>query len=183
MRPLSSRCKACASSTSRGTQIDSIRGIQNLSELCGIDSSDTRVDDLTPLADCDFSEACEEDGLSIGINNLDLDADDFAALGTVKRISNTYFCNADPAVWIPALAHTEIYSFASGGDFDSTESLELFAADHPELRRLDMYNPEVKDLRCLLEFPALEHVNVQFNMTEAIESLDGLDYSFELQVN
>ena len=119
----------------------------------------------------------------IGINNLDLDADDFAALGTVKRISNTYFCNADPAVWIPALAHTEIYSFASGGDFDSTESLELFAADHPELRRLDMYNPEVKDLRCLLEFPALEHVNVQFNMTEAIESLDGLDYSFELQVN
>ena len=167
----------------KGTQIDSIRGIQNLSELCGIDISDTRVDDLTPLADCDFSEACEEDGLSIGINNLDLDADDFAALGTVKRISNTYFCNADPAVWIPALAHTEIYSFASGGDFDSTESLELFAADHPELRRLDMYNPEVKDLRCLLEFPALEHVNVQFNMTEAIESLDGLDYSFELQVN
>ena len=46
-----------------------------------------------------------------------------------------------------------------------------------------MYNPEVKDLRCLLEFPALEHVNVQFIMTEAIESLDGLDYSFELQVN
>lgn len=165
------------------TAVDSIQGVQNLRELEWLDLTNTRVDDLTPLEECDFSAAYEHGGLGLSLNELSLDAEDFAALGTVRHFRNLNFTDADPAVWIPALSDCEIESFGAAGDLKSNEDLAAFAADHPELRNLWLgWMQEITDLRCLAPLENLERVSVNPNMREAIDSLNGVSYGFELRL-
>ena len=166
-----------------GSQISSIQGIQNLSELNWIDFSGTQVEDFSPLASCDFSWASEHGGLNLSLNGLNLDEAAFAALGNVPHYSNLAFDGEDPAAWQPALANSEIESFGGAGDFRSNEDLAAFAADHPELRNLWLgWMQEITDLRCLAPLENLERVSVNPNMREAIDSLNGVSYGFELRL-
>ena len=167
----------------QSTAVASIQGIQNLSELHRLDISRTYVTDLTPLQGCDLSAAEEQGGLDLSLNELELDAEDFAALGTVRRYSNLNFTNADPAVWLPALADSEIGGMGAAGDLHTDADLAAFAADHPELRSLWLGWVEgITDLTPLLALKDLERVGISQNMEAAIHSLDGQSYGFELQI-
>jgi hypothetical protein len=105
-------------------------------------------------------------------------------MGTVARYSGLAFTNADPAVWIPALADCEIGHFGAAGDLPSDEDLAAFAADHPELRGLWLGgNDRLTDLTCLLSLEDLESVGVDDSMKEAIASLEGQNYRFRLEIN
>ena len=167
----------------KDTAVESIQGLQNLFGLLRLDISRTKVTDLSPLAACDLSAAEQGDGLDLGINDLPLDADDFALLGGIRRYSSIAFVNQDPAIWIPALADCEINVIAAAKDFRSSEDLAAFAADHPELCSIYLGdNRSITDLSCLLGLENLEWVTVHRNMKQAIASLDGQDYSFHLEI-
>ena len=163
--------------------VSSIQGIQNLSELRQLDLSNTAVEDLTPLAGCDFSAAERDGGLDLCINQMPPSAYDFTVIGSIRRYSNIAFDGQDPEVWIPALADCEIAYMAAGGDLCGNGDLEAFVAGHPELRGIYIgYNRKITDLRCLLSLGGLEWVCLNKNMSEAVASLDGADYSFELEL-
>ena len=167
-----------------GTGIDSIQGVQNLPKLCSLGISDTRVDDLTPLAQGDFSFACEDGGFQLDANELDLDEEDFRAIGTIRVLSNLAFTDADPAVWIPALADCEIYRIGAAGDLQTNEDLAAFAADHPELESIWLgWMDQITDLTPLLGLENLRQVDVNRSMAAAVASIAGQDYSFELRLN
>ena len=156
------------------TQVDTIQGVQNLRELRCLDVSNTKVDDLTPLADCDFSAAYEDIGFSLHLNELELSEEDFAAIGTIRRFQSINFTDADPAVWIPALSDCEIERLGAAGDLHSNEDLAAFAADHPELRELFLgWAEDLTDLTPLLALENLEKVSISRDLRAAIASLDG----------
>ena len=165
------------------TSIDSIQGVQNLHELNWLDISNTNVNDLTPLSACDFSVAYEHGGLGLAFNELELSDEDFAALGSVQRYRTLNFTDADPAVWIPALADCDIESFGAAGDLRSNEDLAALAEAHPELRELWLgWMPGITDLSPLVAMENLERVSIQHDMKEAIASLDGQSYAFRLEI-
>ena len=165
------------------TQVDSIQGVQNLWSLRSLNVSNTKVDDLTPLAECDFSAAEEEGGFNLDCNELDLGEEDFAAMAHVRHFQGLAFTDADPAVWIGALSGCEIHFFGAAGDLRSNEDLAAFAADHPELRRLYLgWAEDISDLTPLLALEDLESVSIDRDMREAIASLDGQDCGFELDI-
>ena len=156
------------------TQVDSIQGVQNLRELRSLEVSNTRVSDLTPLADCDLSAAFEDQGFDLNINELELSEEDFAAIGSIRRFQGLAFTDADPAVWIDALSDSEIHYFGAGGDLQSNEDLAAFVSDHPELRQLFLgWAEDITDLTPLLALENLERVEINGDMREAIASLDG----------
>ena len=165
------------------TGVDSIQGVQNLRELRFLDVSNTRVSDLTPLADCDLSAACEDQGFNLNINELELSEEDFAAIASIRRFGGLAFTNANPAIWIGALADCEIVDFGASGDLRSNEDLAGFVSDHPELRKLYLgWSEDINDLTPLLESENLESVSINGNMREAIASLDGQSFGFELEI-
>ena len=165
------------------TQVDSIQGVQNLWGLRSLNISNTKVDDLTPLAECDFSAAEDDNGFDLDCNELDLSEEDFAAMGHIRRFQGLAFTDADPAIWIPALSDCEIQYFGAAGDLHSNEDLSSFAADHPELRELFLgWAEDITDLTPLLELENLERVSVNRDMREAVASLDGQSYGFELEI-
>ena len=166
------------------TAVDSIQGVQNLPQLRRLNISHTKVTDLTPLGECDLSYAYECGGLGLQINEIEISEENAAALGTVARYTDLAFTNADPAVWIPALANCEIGFFGASGDLRTNEDLATLAADHPELRGLWLgWAGDVTDLTPLLALENLEHVTIDRDKTEAIASLDGTNHRFEFQIN
>lgn len=165
------------------TPVDTIQGVQNLRELRYLDVSNTKVDDLTPLVDCDFSAAYEDIGFSLHLNELELSEEDFAAIGTIRRFQSINFTDADPAIWIPALSDCEIERLGAAGDLHNNEDLAAFAADHPELRELFLgWVEDLTDLTPLLALKNLERVSIHQDMEEAIASLNGQSYGFELEI-
>ena len=161
----------------------SIQGIQNLSRLVRLDLSGTAVTDLSPLADCDFSYAMDCGGFDFSGNEIDIDDKGFEALGKIGRFSGIDFVDQDPAVWIPALRGCRIINFGAANDFRSNEDLAAFCEDHNELEGLYIgYSAFLTDLTPLLQVENLQHVTVNRDMEEAIASLDGQDYGFELEV-
>ena len=156
------------------TPVDTIQGVQNLRELRCLDVSNTKVDDLTPLADCDFSAAYEDIGFSLHLNELELSEEDFAAIGTIRRFQSINFTDADPAVWIPALSDCEIERLGAAGDLQNNEDLAAFVSDHPELRELFLgWAEDLTDLTPLLALENLEKVSISRDLRAAIASLDG----------
>ena len=166
-----------------GSGISSIQGIQNLTGLTTLTVSNTRVTDLTLLSECDFSAAYEQGGFHLDANGLDLDQEDFDALGTVASYEHLSLNDQDPAVWMPALKDSKIFSFHARGCLRTDGDLAAFAADHPEIRRLWIGGQgRITDLSCLTALPDLEMVSVGGEMQKAIASLDGKDIGFELRI-
>ena len=166
------------------TKIDSIQGIQNLPKLCRLHIDHTKVSDLMPLAQCDFTYACQNGGFGFSANDLQLSEEDFRALGSIGVFNNINFTNADPAVWIPALADCEIRGIGAAGDFRTNEDLAAFAADHPELESMWFgWAEKVTDLTPLLGLENLRHFTIDRSMTKAIASIEGQEYHFDFQLN
>ena len=166
--------------------ITSIQGVQNLWYLEGLNINNTKVNDLSPLSECDFSYAAENGGLYLWIN--DLPVKDYTPLQglPLRRID---FYNTDAAVIVPLLEGSDLREFEAGSSFNNKKAAvnnELFAKivrDHPNLVYIMAgWNKNLTDLSPVLELEGLQKLRVSKDMKQAISSL-GKDYSFELQID
>ena len=172
-----------------GPNIESIQGVQNLTQLCRLDISDTRVSDLSPLAEADYSTAVKENGgFEFAVSGHHIE--DFSPLSAVPAFSRLMMGNADPVLYISDLEGIEIRSFQADGGFgeectaeDANALFAEFVRNHPELAELDIpWNDKLTDLTPLLELENLQEVRISANMEAAQASLDGADYNFRLEI-
>ena len=152
--------------------------------MCRLQFHNTKVTDLTPLTECDFSYAYENGGVGFGANGMKISEEDFQAIGSIRVFTDIAFTDADPAVWIPALSGSEIHRIGAAGDLRTNEDLEAFVADHPELESIWLgWAERITDLTPLLSLENLEIVTIDHDMKEAISSIEGRDFGFELELN
>lgn len=161
---------------------ESIQGIQNLRHLKCLDIFHTQVSDLSPLAECDFSEAYENNG-GFELECDDLPCTDFSTLASIKEFRRLCMNNMDCHLWVEPLAESKIHSLCSCGANWDTETLTAFVEAHPEMEEFSIpWNDSVTDISFLTGLENLRLVEVSNNMESAIASLDGLDYGFELRI-
>ena len=167
-----------------GPNIESIQGVQNLTQLCRLDISDTGVSDLSPLAEVDYSTAVKENGgFEFAVSGHHIE--DFSPLSAVPA-----FSNADPVRYVSVLEGKEIRSFQADSGFsrectaeDVNALFAEFVRNHPELEELDIpWNDRLTDLTPLLELENLQKVRISANMEAARASLEGADYNFMLEI-
>ena len=165
----------------RCSKVSSIQGVQNLSHLRQLDIFHTKVDDLSPLKESDFSEAYENGGFRLECD--DLPCNDLSALSSIKVYDRLCLNNMDCQLWVDALSNCEIYTFCSCGANWDYEMLERFVSEHPEMREFELeWNSNIKDVSFLADYKNLESVRFSPDMEEAVASLNGLDCSFEIIV-
>ncbi len=182
-------CQQLRSLNLDNTSVSSIQGIQNLNQLVSLNINGTRVTDLSPLNGCDFSAAVEEEGgFWLCINALQIE--DYSPLASVPVYSRLEINDADCADFAPFLEGVEIRQFCSYNCFTDRSRAEdvnaLFAdfvRSHPELEEVAVpWNQAITDLTPLLELENLRYVRVCYDMPAALESLEGQNYAFQLEI-
>ena len=164
-----------------GCPVESIQGIQNLTRLQHLDLSSTEVRDLSPLQDCDFSEAYENDNLWLWLGNIP--AEDFSALSGIQRVWHLDVSERDAALWAPVLENTEVVELAVSNGFHDNESFAAFVAAHPELEKLSIpWNEKVTDLTPILSLEHLWKLIVSDNMERALEAVQAANPGFEIEL-
>ena len=172
----------------RGSNADSIQGVQNLTILRELDIMGTKVSDLSPLTECDFSEAAGDGGFSLRLDGNMIE--DFSPLASIPVYNSLEIHNTDAERFLSFLEGKEIRWFLAGNAFTKESSAEdlnaLFAEfveGHQGLRELHLQdNNGITDLTPLLSLEGLEFVKVTSNMEKAIESLEGQDVRFYLEI-
>ena len=165
----------------------SIQGVQNLTALVTLNINNSKVTDLSPLAECDLSAAMAEGGLSLFANNLPVK--DYSPLRSVGKFARLDLNDADCSVYVPVLEGVEIREFAACNSFVSKKNIDAnalfsqFVQGHPQLEQLWIpWNTGITDLTPLLELESLEIVRVSHDMKKAIQSLEGQTLPFEWEI-
>ena len=173
----------------KGCPVSSIQGVQNLYRLQELNIQNTKVSDLSPLEECDFSSAMSEcGGFQLCLNETLFK--DYSPLAAVPAFSFLELNSADPNLFLPFLEGKEIRELSVCNVFTKQHRLKNpdtvfadFVRAHPELTRLWLpWNQALTDLTPLLELENLETVRISTDMRKAIASLDGQAYSFDLQL-
>ena len=172
----------------RNSPVQSIQGVQNLWGLWELDISGTKITDLSPLAQSDFSQAVAQTG---GITLIldDVRAKDFSALAYIWEISLLSVNGQDADLWLEHLEGKFIKKLYASHSFDQmgagadvNGAFAEFVRSHQELEELHlMGNDRLTDLSVLLELPNLQRVRLSHTMEAAIASL-GTGYSFQLDI-
>lgn len=161
--------------------IESIQGVQNLPRLKFLNIAGSQVADLSPLQECDFTDAYKDRGFHIWLS--DIPAEDFSPLSSIQRLESLDLNNRDSALWAPALENTEVYGFWGADVFHDNESFAAFIAAHPELEQLNIpWNEAVTDLSPVLSLDHLQHLRVSENMQAALEPVMAANPGFEIEI-
>ena len=166
--------------------ITSIQGVQNLRELMNLNINGTKVSDLSPLAECDFSAAREDGGFDLFINNLPVT--DYAPLAGIP-LNRLDINNVDAERYLELIEGAPLRSFQACDSFmgrtgaDANALFADFVRSHPQLEFLNItWNQAITDLSPLLELEELQEVRVSRDMEKAIASLDGQNLRFRLEI-
>ena len=166
----------------RDSAVTSIQGVQNLPHLHFLDIFHTRVGDLSPLTDCDFSEAYEQGGFHL--DTADLPCEDFEALSSIREYRFLCLNNMSSELWAEKLEGCLVHRFGATGAEWTNERFAAFVGQHPELEEIEIsWSMELTDLTPLLELENLRQLHLNAQMEEAIRSLDGQSYGFELRID
>ena len=173
----------------KGCPVTSIQGVQNFSRLMELDINNTRVTDLTPLTEVDYSAALQErNGFRLFLNGAEME--DYAPLSSVPMLDNLDINDAVDAAFLPFLEGVEVHRFAGANVFmnrggeDSNALFADFVRSHPQLTELAIpWNQEITDLTPVLELEHLEKMRVSYDMKAALQSLDGKEYGFQLEID
>ena len=147
------------------------------------------MNDLSPLAEVDYSTAVKENGgFEFAVSGHHIE--DFSPLSAVPAFSRLMMGNTDPVLYISDLEGIEIRSFQADHGFseectaeDANALFAEFVRNHPELEELDIpWNDRLTDLTPLLELENLQKVRISANMEAARASLEGADYNFMLEI-
>ena len=167
-------------------EVTSIQGVQNLRDLEHLNINNTKVDDLSPLTECDFSVAGENGDLALFLNNLPVE--DYSPLQglPLRRLDIN---DTDPERFLPFIEEAPLRSFQACNSFidrggsDPNALFAEFVRSHPQLEELNLsWNQGISDLTPLLELENLQEVRVSRDMEQAIRSIEGQGYSFRLEI-
>ena len=165
----------------QGTPVQSIQGVQNLFRLQWLQISQTDVTDLSPLAQCDFSQSEQNGGFGLCLDGIP--CRDLTSISAVPYFSHLNVFNFDCRLWIDLVQNSRIEQLWIGHVELNDELLERLVREHPELRRLNIaWNEDLTDLTPLLSLQELEYLEVSENMYAALDSLQGRDLPFELNI-
>ena len=173
----------------RNCPVKSIQGVQNLWSLWKLDISGTKVSDLSPLAESDFSQGIAQmGGITLQLDSIP--AKDFSALASIDGFTMLSVNSQNADLWLEHLEGKQVsklnatYSFEqmkAGTDVNAV--FAEFARNHPELTQLQLPgNNRLTDVSVLLELPNLQSVRLSRTMEEANASL-GKGYSFRLNIS
>ena len=161
--------------------VSSIQGVQNLYRLKELGINYSQVSDLSPLTECDFAEAEQVGGFDLSLDKIP--CRDLSALSAIAHYRKLNVNNLDAALWREAIRGCRIEELECVGSGIDNAALEGLLSEHPELRRLCLsWTQGLTDLTPLLELDALEEVRVSRDMQAAIDSLNGKDLRFRLNI-
>ena len=161
--------------------ITSIGGVQNLTELVSLSIYETKIKDLSPLRDVDYSAAVRDGGFSMSIGGTN--CDDYSPLEAVPVYNFLDLNGVDAARWPDLTKVEELYRLSAHGDSLTQAKFEELLSAHPELEELQIpYNDKITDLTPLLGMENLQRLLVNRDMKKAIASLEGQDLLFEMEI-
>ena len=140
--------------------------------------------DLAPLGEVDFSSSENREGviLQLEASRDRLVYENLDALSAIPRFEWLNMNGIDAGSYLEYIRQAQIRGFSATDSFND-ETLTSFIEDHPEIEELHIpWNEEVHDLTGLTGLSQLRYVKVSANMWSAIQSLEGQDYDFELEI-
>ena len=85
--------------------VDSIQGVQNLPMLQGLSLHNTKVTDISPLAECDLTEAYRQSGFSLDIKGEPVDP---TPLESIRKFDYVPLNEGDLYDWLPHMQNAEV---------------------------------------------------------------------------
>ena len=170
------------------TPVRSLNGIEKMRKLHIINICGYNMEDISALSRCDYSYAVSRGGFSLRID-WDTGISDYSFMKKIPVFSELWMCDIDPALWINELDQSKVNEITACGAFRINPEcfptlIEILKKDHPEINEIRLEsNDTIKDLTGLTELPNLSNVAVSGEMTEAIKSLNGVQYRFTLEVD
>ena len=137
----------------------------------------------------DYSYCTSEEyygwGFNLALDVMDsnkLTYEDYNELEAVPVYWNLNMNNVNVGRWYDHVKNKELYELSCHRSDITNEQLKAFVEAHPGLVRLDLrWNPQLTDLRCVLELKELRTIQVSGDMAKAIASL-GEGYGFGLEI-
>jgi Leucine-rich repeat (LRR) protein len=163
--------------------IKSIEGIGELKKLKELNLNGTDITDLSPLNDCDFSYGEQNGGINLQLGINTKKTKDWSVLGKIRNYDWLNLNDADPKLWAEHVSGAQIKGIFING-FKNQKQFEEFLDAHPEIEQLHIqFDQQITDLTKVLELKNLRYLRVSNNMKKAIKSLEGKEYSFQLQID
>ena len=171
----------------QGCPVESIQGVQNLPYLISLTISSTQVTDISPLKDVDYSYSEANGGFGLGLGATMIE--DFSALSNVPVFSFIDLNDIDAPLFVNHLKGVQIKSISICNCFmgrleeDPDSLFAEFCKDHTEIVEMCVsWNQELTDLTPLLNVTDLQTARVSYDMEDAMLSLEGNEYGFELLI-
>ena len=162
------------------TAVTDLEPLRGKTRLRNLSFNSTKITDFSPLADCDFTYAANEcGGLCISIDNKNVK--DFSFLSACPKFNWMGMGGINPDKYLEAISNSRVIGIFFGTC--SQKQFEAFIENHPEIENLHIQGTQITDISILPSLPNLRYVRVSQNMRNALKSLEGLDYSFELDIN
>ena len=129
------------------------------------------MDDISPLAQCDFAYAMENGGVELHLGFAT--CNEFSALASIPGFAALNIEGHPATLWLPYLAGKQMTSLDANHCELTNDQIAQIAA-LPGLKELQVcWNEKITDLSPLLACPTLEKVTVCSNYTEALASIEG----------
>ena len=121
--------------------VSSIQGIQNLPMLEELYLHDTHITDISPLADCDLTEASRQDGLTLDIKNNEEYPVDPTPLESIRKFNYVPLNEGDVYDWLPHMQNAEVNQLCIDnirrGD---TTDLTILGSVKAKMLRIDSFD-------------------------------------------
>ena len=182
------------------SKLTDIQAVSELQDLETLNLNTTGVKDLTPLTalkkirdlnlnnikpkdwnvlgEMDFSHAAANGGLDLSIDTCKSDMAFLAGNGYYRSLA---LGSVSAKQWMSHIANAKIFELFAG-NINQAQLVEVLD-QHPEITSLRIpNNRNVTDLTVLLNRPELQMVAVSQDMKKALQSIDGMDLPFRLEI-
>ncbi|MBR2854534.1 MAG: hypothetical protein IKE81_09440, partial [Clostridia bacterium] len=116
--------------------------------------------------------------------NLSIDGEkirDWSFLRKITMFEWLGLGGSNPKNWIDEVRNSQIRGIYANNF--TQKMMEEFLDTHAEMENLHIpWNEKVTDLSKVLELPKLRYLKISNNMKKAIRSLEGKEYSFQLEI-
>ena len=162
------------------TAVTDLSPLKGKTKYRNLSFNNTKITDFSALAECDFSYAANEcGGLCINIDNKNIK--DFSFLAACPKYNWMGMGGINPDKWLQHVENVQICGIFFGTC--NQKQFQAFIENHPEIENLHIQGTQITDLSMLPALQHLRYVRISPNMKKALASLEGLDYSFELEIN
>jgi Leucine-rich repeat (LRR) protein len=161
------------------TGLKSIEGIGGMKKLRELNLNGLKIKDLSPLNECDFNYGALHGGINLSIDGEKIR--DWSFLRKITMFEWLGLGGSNPKNWIDEVRNSQIRGMYANNF--TQKMMEEFLDTHPEMENLHIpWNDKVTDLSKVLELPKLRYLKISNNMKKAIRSLEGKEYSFQLEI-